>query len=154
MINNLEDLWSQMQVEFERINGEFGKVYSKMDDEFGKVYSKMDNEFGKVYSKMDNEFGKVYNKMDDEFEKTNSKMDDGFHKINQKLTQIEDKLDIMTNTNLAQVLNTVTETKQEVKEIKEELIDKLDKHIEENELEHKKFDYKLAEMKLKYKYKK
>ena len=98
-----------------------------------------------------------------------------YNKINQKLTQIEDKLDIMTNTNLAQVLNTVTETKQEVKEIKEELIqtnkkvketneklteakeeliDKLDKHIEENELEHKKFDYKLAEMKLKYKYKK
>ena len=35
----------------------------------------------------------------------------------------------------------------------EELTNKLDKHIEKNEFDHKRFDYNLAEMKLKYKYK-
>ena len=140
MINNFDQMWEKMQAEFEKTN-------NKMDDEFGKVYSKIDDESSKL----------------------NTKIDEGFAKMDQRFTKIEDKLDIITNTNLAQILNVVTETRKELKEaknklgqtrIKDEVIetrekinDKLDKHIEKNEFEHKKFDYKLAEMELKYKYK-
>ena len=73
--------------------------------------------------------------------------------MDERFERIEDKLDIMTNANLAQILNKLTETKTEVTETKEELTSKLDKHIEKNEFDHKRFDYHLAEMKLKYKYK-
>ena len=73
--------------------------------------------------------------------------------MDQRFTRIENKLDIMTNTNMAQILSKLTETKEEVAQTKEEITNKLDKHIEKNEFEHKRFDYKLAEMELKYKYK-
>ena len=97
--------------------------------------------------------------MKSEFAKVYKAMQDGFDKMDQRFARIEDKLDIMTNTNLAQILNKLTETKEEVaktkKEVTEsnkEITNKLNKHIEKNEFEHKKFDYKLAEMELKYKY--
>ena len=80
-------------------------------------------------------------------------MEEGFKKMDERFARIEDKLDIVTNTNLAQILNKLTETKAEVTDTKEELTKKLDKNIEKNEFEHKRFDYKLAEMELKYKYK-
>ena len=73
--------------------------------------------------------------------------------MDQRFARIENKLDIMTNTNMAQILSKLTETKEEVARTKEEITNKLDKHIEKNEFEHKRFDYKLAEMELKYKYK-
>ena len=73
--------------------------------------------------------------------------------MDQRFARIENKLDIMTNTNMAQILSKLTETKEEVAQTKEEITNKLDKHIEKNEFEHKRFDYKLAEMELKYKYK-
>ena len=73
--------------------------------------------------------------------------------MDERFAKIEDKLDIMTNTNLAQILNKLTDTKSEVTETKEELTSKLDKHIEKNEFEHKRFDYNLAELKLNYRYK-
>ena len=80
-------------------------------------------------------------------------MEEGFNKMDQRFARIENKLDIMTNTNMAQILSKLTETKEEVAQTKEEITNKLDKHIEKNEFEHKRFDYKLAEMELKYKYK-
>ena len=88
MINNFDQMWEKMQAEFEKTN-------NKMDDEFGKVYSKIDDESSKL----------------------NTKIDEGFAKMDQRFTKIEDKLDIITNTNLAQILNVVTETRKELKEI-------------------------------------
>ena len=90
MINNFDQMWEKMQAEFEKTN-------NKMDDEFGKVYSKIDDESSKL----------------------NTKIDEGFAKMDQRFTKIEDKLDIITNTNLAQILNVVTETRKELKEAKE-----------------------------------
>ena len=95
----------------------------------------------------------IKNNTESEFAKVYKAMEEGFSKMDQRFAKIENKLDIITNTNLAQILNKLTETKEEVAETKEELTNKLDKHIEKNEFEHKKFDYQLAEMKIKYKYK-
>ena len=45
-------------------------------------------------------------------------MEEGFSKMDQRFAKIENKLDIITNTNLAQILNKLTETKEEVAETK------------------------------------
>ena len=167
MIDSFEELWNKMQAEFIRIDGkftnvdnnmkegfkkvngrideEFEKVNGRMDEEFGKVNGRMDEEFGKVNGRMDEEFEKVDDRMDEEFGKVNGRIDEEFGKIYQRFTNIDDKLDVITNVNLAQILNEFTRTRNEFN-------NKLDKHITKDEFEHKRIDYKLAEIEMKYKY--
>ena len=65
-------------------------------------------------------------------------MDKGFAEVN-------NKLDILTNSNMAQILMSQNQSTKEMNE-------KLDKYITQNETEHKKFDYEIAETKMKLKF--
>ena len=65
-------------------------------------------------------------------------MDKGFAEVN-------NKLDILTNSNMAQILMSQNQSTKEMNE-------KLDKYITQNEIEHKKFDYEIAETKMKLKF--
>lgn len=97
---------------------------------------------------------KIEQKFQESEEKTDKKFKDMEMKMNQRFKRVEDKLDIITNTNIAQILKAVTETKVELEETKEEITTKLDEYIEKNELEHKKFECRLADIEIKYKYEK
>ena len=182
MIKNLDELWNKMQIEFDKINQQFkdiDKRFEQIDERFEQIdkrFEQIDKRFEQIdkrFEQIDKRFEQIdkrFEQIDERFEeynqeildiKNNAKsefakvykvMEEGCNKMDERFARIEDKLDIMTNTNLAQILNKLTETKAEVTETKEELTIKLDKHIEINEFEHKKFDYKLADMELKYKY--
>ena len=65
-------------------------------------------------------------------------MNDGFKELN-------DKLDILSNSNMAQILSVQTQNTKEINK-------KLDKYIEKNEVEHKKFDYEISDTKMKLKF--
>ena len=69
-----------------------------------------------------------------------------------KAIRVEDKLDVVTNTTMAQILKTLNETRAELTEVKEGITEKLDEYIEKNEFEHKTFDCRLADLEIKYKY--
>ena len=72
------------------------------------------------------------------FKEINEKMNDGFKELN-------DKLDILSNSNMAQILSVQTQNTKEINK-------KLDKYIEKNEVEHKKFDYEISDTKMKLKF--
>ena len=85
-------------------------------------------------------------------EKTDKKFKDLEDKMDQNFKRVEDKLDVVTNTNMAQILTTLNETRAELTEAKEEITEKLDEYIVKNEFEHKTFDCRLADLEIKYKY--
>ena len=74
-----------------------------------------------------------------------NKIEEGFAKADKRFENLENKIDIVTNVNLAQILNEQTRTRNEITK-------KLDEYITKNEFEHKRFDYKLAELEMKFGY--
>ena len=131
MINTLDELWTKIQVEF---NNRFNESEEKTDKKFKDMETKIDQRFKESEEKTDKKFKDLEDKM------------------NQNFKRVEDKLDVVTNTNMAQILTTLNETRVELTEAKEEITAKLDEHIEKNEFEHKTFDCRLADLEIKYKY--
>lgn len=131
MINTLDELWTKIQVEF---NNRFNESEEKTDKKFKDMETKIDQRFKESEEKTDKKFKDLEDKMDQNFKR------------------VEDKLDVVTNTNMAQILTTLNETRVELTEAKEEITAKLDEHIEKNEFEHKTFDCRLADLEIKYKY--
>ena len=118
--------------------------------------TKIDQRFKESEEKTDKKFKDMETKIDQRFKESEGKTDKKFKDIednmNQSFKRVENKLDVVTNTNMAQILKTLNETKTELRETKEEITAKLDEYIEKNEFEHKKFDYRLADIEIKYKY--
>ena len=115
-----------------------------LDQRFNKIdqkFDKMDERFDKMDEKFD--------KMDKGFKEVNDRMDKGFREINDKVDKgfedINNRLDVLTNSNLAQILNAQTRNTKEI-------TDKLDRYIVKNERDHKKFDYEIADTKMKLKF--
>ena len=149
MINTLNDLWIKIEQKFqeseEKTDKKFKDMEMKMDQRFKEAEEKTDKKFKDMEMKMDQRFKEAEEKTDKKFKDMEMKMD-------QRFKRVEDKLNIITNTNIAQILKAVTETKVELEETKEEITTKLDEYIEKNELEHKKFECRLADIEIKYKY--
>ena len=118
--------------------------FNKIDEKFDKIderFDKVDERLDKVDERLD--------RMDKEFKEINDKMDKGFREINDKVDKgfedINNRLDVLTNSNLAQILNAQTRNTKEI-------TDKLDRYIVKNERDHKKFDYEIADTKMKLKF--
>ena len=107
-----------------------------------------------LWSKIESGFAAMEEKFEAKFTDMERRFDVRFTNMEERFGKVEDKLNITTNANIAQILNTVTETKEELTQFKVEINNKLDKYIEKNEREHKQFELKLAETKSEYKYKK
>ena len=125
--------------------------FNKIDEKFDKIDERFDK-MDKRLDKMDERFDKMderLDKMDKGFKEFNDKMNKGFREINDKVDKgfedINNRLDVLTNSNLAQILNAQTRNTKEI-------TDKLDRYIVKNEREHKKFDYEIADTKMKLKF--
>ena len=105
----------------------------------------LDELWVKIQVEFNNRFKESEEKTDKKFKVLEDKMDQNFKRV-------EDKLDVATNTNMAQILKTLNETRAELTEVKEGITEKLDEYIEKNEFEHKTFDCRLADLEIKYKY--
>ena len=101
----------------------------------------MDKGFKEVNDKIketNDKMNKGFKEVNDKIKETNDKMDKGFEQVN-------NKLDIVVNSNIAQILIAQTKNTKELNE-------KIDKYIEKNETEHKKFDYEIADTRMKIKF--
>ena len=111
-----------------------------MDERFNKVDQRL-NKMDKKFDEIDKRFDKV----DKKFIDVNDKMNEGFSRMDKGFAEVNNKLDILTNSNMAQILMSQNQSTKEMNE-------KLDKYITQNEIEHKKFDYEIAETKMKLKF--
>lgn len=153
MINTLDELWVKIQVEF---NNRFNESEEKTDKKFKDMETKIDQRFKESEEKTDKKIEDMEAKMDQKFTKVEDKIDQRLNitedKMDKRFKRVEDKLDVVTNTNMAQILKTLNETRAELTEAKEGITEKLDEYIEKNEFEHKTFDCRLADLEIKYKY--
>ena len=111
--------------------------FNKIDEKFEKIDQRF-NKIDEKFEKIDQRFDKVEKRMNTGFKEINDKINTGFKEIN-------NKLDILTNSNMAQILSVQTQTTKEINR-------KIDKYIEKNEVEHKKFDYEISETKMNIKF--
>ena len=109
-----------------------------MDKKFHDIDNKFNKSFKEVNDKMDNGFKKIKDKVDNGFKEINDKVDEESRKIN-------NKLDVITNSNMAQILSAQTNNMKQMNQ-------KLDKYIEKNEVEHKKFDYEISNLEMNLKF--
>ncbi len=158
MIKNLEDLWNKLQPEFNNINKRidgleknFNEKIEDLENRFDEKLVNLKNEFDEKLGSLESKFNERFNSLESEFnERFNSlesKFNERFDKVEARFEGIENKLDVITNVNLAQILNEQTRTRIELNK-------KLDNYIAKNELEHKKIEYALtnANIDIKYKY--
>lgn len=137
MINSLDELWDKMQIELKKIDKQIINTENKMNEKFTIV----DQRFEDIENKMNEKFTIVGQR----FEDIENKINEEFAIAGQNFEDVENKIDILTNVNLAQILNEQTRTRNEINK-------KLDEYITKNDFEHKRFDYKLAEIEMKYRY--
>ena len=133
LLEILDQRFNKIDEKFDKIDEKFDKIDERLD--------KMDERFDKMDERLD--------KMDKGFKEFNDKMNKGFREINDKVDKgfedINNRLDVLTNSNLAQILNAQTRNTKEI-------TDKLDRYIVKNERDHKKFDYEIADTKMKLKF--
>ena len=92
--------------------------------------------------------------MDKQFEVVNikfDKVDKSFENVDKQLKKSDNKLEITTNSNLAQILVEQAREHKEQEKFSKELIEKIDSYMMKNEVEHKKFEYKIADIEMKQK---
>ena len=147
MIKNLEDLWNKLQPEFNNINKRIDGLEKNFNEKIEDLENRFDEKLVNLKNEFDEKLGSLESKFNERFNSLESKFNERFDKVEARFEEIENKLDVITNVNLAQILNEQTRTRIELNK-------KLDNYIAKNELEHKKIEYALtnANIDIKYKY--
>ena len=127
ILNKITVELSEIKEKVNKIDGIENKV-NIIEKEVGKIAG-IEKEVGKIAG-IEKEVGKIAG-----IEKEVSKIS----KMEDELLKINDKLDIVTNVNMAQILSEQTRTRKEITE-------KLDRYISKNDVEHKKFDYRISRL--------
>lgn len=127
----LEELWKMTKAELDKLNTKIDKLESKVNQ--------MEQKVDQMEQKVD-QIDEIKEKVG-QIDGIKQKVDqiDG---IKQKVDELQEKMDIMTNVNLAKILEHQVETRKE-------LNDKLDRFILQNNLEHKQFAYQIAQLEMK-----
>ena len=139
---------------YEKIDNKFNVVINglekKMDNRFDKIenrLNKVENRLDKVengLNKVENRLDKVENRLDkveNTVDNIHIKVQDLRDDMNANFKKINDKLDGVTNSNIAQILSNQTKFKNQI-----------NNKTTYNELEHKKFDCRITELELQRKY--
>ena len=147
MIKNLEDLWNKLQPEFNNINKRIDGLEKNFNEKIEDLENRFDEKLVNLKNEFDEKLGSLESKFNERFNSLESKFNERFDKVEARFEGIENKLDVITNVNLAQILNEQTRTRIELNK-------KLENYIAKNELEHKKIEYALtnANIDIKYKY--
>lgn len=135
----IDDLWTKMQGEFNQQNEKIDKVMNEVNtikDRMHNIEEKVDG--------IDNEIDTIKEKVSDiDFIKEKvSEIDE----IKLKVNSIDNKVDVIANSNIAHILYELTRINTDINK-------KLDTAIEENQVEHKKFEYEISKLNMESKIK-
>ena len=160
--DSLNDLWSKMQSEFNKINEKMDQKFKEQEEKFNKSLQELEERVDQKFIEQEQKFNKSmqeleervdqkfieqeqkFNKSMQELEERvdqkfikqeeiiNNKFKEQEEKSNDNFNKIYDKLDIIINVNLAQILNEQTRTRIELNK-------KIDDYIAtKNEFENKR----------------
>ncbi len=113
-----EELYKKIESKFENIDNRFDSLENKFDN--------LENRFGDMKNSFENKFEEIDNKIGE---------------VNTNVKKINEKLDMVTNSNIAQILTNQMRFQNEI-----------NGKIRYDELEHKKFDCRISELELQKNY--
>ena len=155
----IDDLWTKMQGEFNQQNEKIDKVMNEVNtikDRMHNIEEKVDG--------IDNEIDTIKEKVGDidvikekvsEIDFIKEKISDidfikekvsEIDEIKLKVNSIDNKVDVIANSNIAHILYELTRINTDINK-------KLDTAIEENQVEHKKFEYEISKLNMESKFK-
>ena len=161
-----EEIKHEMKSEFAKVGKQFeavNKQFAKIDKQFEEVnehFAKIDGKFEDIDRQFVELRGEIVLIKEDI---TKIKVDIGGLKedvcglkedvagLKEDVAVLKERLDIVTQINLPQILLEQTRMGQEQKQQFKQLNEKIDSYIQKNEVEHKKFEYKIAEIEMKQK---
>ena len=149
--DSLNDLWSKMQGEFNKINEKMDQKFKEQEEKFNKSMRKLEERVDQKFIEQEQKFNNKFKEQEEKFNKSmreleerveqkfikqeeniNNKFKEQEEKSNDNFNKIYDKLDIIINVNLAQILNEQTRTRIELNK-------KIDDYIAtKNEFENKR----------------
>ncbi len=105
------------------------ELYKKIESKFENIDNRFDS--------LENRFGDMKNSFENKFEEIDNKIGE----VNTNVKKINEKLDMVTNSNIAQILTNQMRFQNEI-----------NGKIRYDELEHKKFDCRISELELQKNY--
>ena len=155
----IDDLWTKMQGEFNQQNEKIDKVMNEVNtikDRMHNIEEKVDgidNEIDTIKEKV-GDIDVIKEKVSDidvikekvsEIDFIKEKISD-IDEIKLKVNSIDNKVDVIANSNIAHILYELTRINTDINK-------KLDTAIEENQVEHKKFEYEISKLNMESKFK-
>ena len=165
----IDDLWTKMQGEFNQQNEKIDKVMNEVNtikDRMHNIEEKVDgidNEIDTIKEKV-SDIDVIKEKVSDidvikekvsEIDFIKEKISDidfikekvsEIDEIKLKVNSIDNKVDVIANSNIAHILYELTRINTDINK-------KLDTAIEENQVEHKKFEYEISKLNMESKFK-
>ena len=165
----IDDLWTKMQGEFNQQNEKIDKVMNEVNtikDRMHNIEEKVDgidNEIDTIKEKV-GDIDVIKEKVSDidvikekvsEIDFIKEKISDidfikekvsEIDEIKLKVNSIDNKVDVIANSNIAHILYELTRINTDINK-------KLDTAIEENQVEHKKFEYEISKLNMESKFK-
>lgn len=128
-IGKMQNQIDGMQSQIDEINNKIDGLQNQIDEINNKIV-----EMNNKIDGMQNHIDYMDNKID--------VLDEKYDNVSEEIRKINNKIDISLNSNMAQIL------KYQV-EMKKELTEKMDKYCLQNNVEHRHFDYKFAQLEIK-----
>ena len=143
----IEELWDKIQNELveiktntKELNIKIDNVEKRLDAKIDKVEKSLNAKIDKVEKRLDAKIDNVEKCLNAKVDNVKTELNEKFDSVNGRLDRLENKVDIMANVNVAKILEQQTQMRQE-------LNNKIDQYMLQNNLEHKKFDYQIEKKK-------
>ncbi len=135
----------------EEVNTNLEKVNTNLSNRIEEVNTNLEE----VNANLSNRIEEVNTNLSERIEEVNANLSNRIEEVNTNLSKkIEDvniDLHTMKNTNIAQILNQETKVQEDIGKIKKEIEsinNKLDHHIKQSIVDHKRFDYEIAKLQM------
>ncbi len=144
--------------EIQRLNGKidnFNCVLTEKIEEVNTNLEKVNTNLSNRIEEVNTNLEEVNANLSNRIEEVNANLSNRIEEVNTNLSKkIEDvniDLHTMKNTNIAQILNQETKVQEDIGKIKKEIEsinNKLDHHIKQSIVDHKRFDYEIAKLQM------
>ena len=144
--------------EIQRLNGKIdnfncvltGKI-EEVNTNLEKVNTNLSNRIEEVNTNLEEVNANLSNRIEEVNANLSNRIEEVNTNLSKKIEDVNIDLHTMKNTNIAQILNQETKVQEDIGKIKKEIEsinNKLDHHIKQSIVDHKRFDYEIAKLQM------
>lgn len=153
----IEKLWQNLKPLLQKVDKiendmqetkeELGEKMSQMEARFEKRTNQLEERTNQLEVKLEERTNQLEEKLEERTAQLQKQFEEKTNQLQGEINNIKEDIHEIKDVNMAQMINLQTQVIKELRETNK----KLDKYINENEVEHKKFEYKIANLEWKTK---